>query len=136
MKAEIAEQWATALESGEFKQTKGCLFDGTGYCCLGVLCKLAGKEFKKIEDADEDDISRFGIETDQYKTFGRPYQHFEQSVLPDEVVEWAGLRTVEGSYRINDLEEEIWDDLTQENDQNGKNFKEIAEIIRKNVNSL
>lgn len=35
-------QWADALESGEYEQTKYCLRNGTGYCCLGVACDISG----------------------------------------------------------------------------------------------
>lgn len=38
-------KWTTELKSGEFKQAKGVLFDGEGYCCLGVREKLEGVEF-------------------------------------------------------------------------------------------
>jgi hypothetical protein len=30
------ETWVTALESGEYDQCEGALYDGEGYCCLGV----------------------------------------------------------------------------------------------------
>jgi hypothetical protein len=38
----IKEKWINALNSGEYKQTKRCLYDGDGYCCLGVLCAITG----------------------------------------------------------------------------------------------
>jgi hypothetical protein len=36
--------WVHALRSGNFKQGRGALHDLTNgsYCCLGVLCKIAG----------------------------------------------------------------------------------------------
>jgi hypothetical protein len=37
------EAWVQALESDEYQQTKGCLKDSIGFCCLGVLCDLAVK---------------------------------------------------------------------------------------------
>lgn len=33
-----------ALESGGYTQARGRLFDGTGHCCLGVACRVAGME--------------------------------------------------------------------------------------------
>ena len=42
MDAKLKADWIAALRSGEFKQTRGRMFDGEGYCCLGVLCKVAG----------------------------------------------------------------------------------------------
>lgn len=37
-KEEILE-WTKALRSGKYNQTQGQLFDGNGYCCLGVLAE-------------------------------------------------------------------------------------------------
>lgn len=37
---EQAQQWANALRSGEYKQTKDLLQTSEGYCCLGVACRL------------------------------------------------------------------------------------------------
>ena len=30
------------MESGEYKQATHVLFDGEGYCCLGVACEVVG----------------------------------------------------------------------------------------------
>lgn len=38
-----AELWLQALESGEFKQTKSCLQDCIGHCCLGVAADVAAQ---------------------------------------------------------------------------------------------
>lgn len=43
MDAELKERWITALTDGSFKRARGKLKDGNGYCCLGVVCKLAGE---------------------------------------------------------------------------------------------
>ena len=42
-KAEVVK-WVEALESGEFRQTKNCLFDGTGHDAMGVGCRALGIE--------------------------------------------------------------------------------------------
>lgn len=34
-------QWIKALLGGEFKQTDGYLKRSSGYCCLGVACKIS-----------------------------------------------------------------------------------------------
>lgn len=44
MDQKIKSDWVQALRSGEYKQCKGTLHDGDGYCCLGVLLKVAGVE--------------------------------------------------------------------------------------------
>lgn len=54
MKVNIKElkKWIAALDSGEYKQTRGYLQDEVGYCCLGVACKvlipLTRQEFKGL----------------------------------------------------------------------------------------
>ena len=50
MKEDIAKKWVKALRSGKYKQCQKRLYDGEGYCCLGVLCKILGKEFKLMEN--------------------------------------------------------------------------------------
>jgi hypothetical protein len=34
------ETWVTALESGEYPQCERALYNGEGYCCLGVYAKV------------------------------------------------------------------------------------------------
>ena len=53
MDQEIKQKWVKALRSGEYTQTKGCLYNGvSGYCCLGVLCDImkVSNFGPKIED--------------------------------------------------------------------------------------
>ncbi len=47
----------------------------------------------------------------------------EEGFLPNEVLTWSGINTAEGQYNISNC-------LTVDND-NGKSFKEIADIIEK-----
>jgi hypothetical protein len=44
MDAQLKSKWVRALRSGKFKQCRDVLFDSKsgGYCCLGVLTKVAG----------------------------------------------------------------------------------------------
>jgi hypothetical protein len=42
IKLPTIEEWACALESGEYKQGRGYLQSGDEFCCLGVHAKLAG----------------------------------------------------------------------------------------------
>lgn len=42
MDAAIKQKWVTALRSGDYLQARGALRKGKdGYCCLGVLCRVA-----------------------------------------------------------------------------------------------
>lgn len=52
----VKVKWTEALDGGKFPQCTGHLFDGRGYCCLGVLGKVDGGAFLPImEDDDEAD---------------------------------------------------------------------------------
>jgi hypothetical protein len=42
MNRELRDKWVAALRSGEYKQARGWLSHKGGYCCLGVLCDVAG----------------------------------------------------------------------------------------------
>jgi len=80
MKQEIMKRWVDRLRSGQVKQGRNSLRRGNGArCCLGVLCDIA------VEDGvvewkydDEDTAWEVGA--------GNNY-----AVLPEEVVEWAGM---------------------------------------------
>ncbi len=39
---EFQSKWLEALESGEYKQGAGALFNNDLYCCLGVACAVLG----------------------------------------------------------------------------------------------
>jgi hypothetical protein len=46
MKQALLDRWLEALESGKYKQGKVLLGnEADGYCCLGVLCVVAGVEY-------------------------------------------------------------------------------------------
>lgn len=121
MNPEIKEQWIEALLSGEYKQGKHSLrsFDDM-FCCLGVLCDLAVKA---------------GVIPEPEEAFDTCYSYLGScSALPEAVVEWAGMKNGlkgdraahvgYGSYGRHGV-------LSLDNDT-GKTFEEIAEIIRKN----
>jgi hypothetical protein len=44
MDAKLKAAWMKALRSGEYEQGRQRLRRGNDYCCLGVLCKVAGLE--------------------------------------------------------------------------------------------
>lgn len=45
-KINLVKKWIVALRSGEYKQGRDTLVIGDRYCCLGVLCDIAQKEFR------------------------------------------------------------------------------------------
>lgn len=85
MKKQIRDQWADALESGEYEQATGALVLDGAYCCLGVLCELAIKDgvedIRRVED-------QFQITSDEYP--GEWLDH-DDGDLPEPVMKWAGL---------------------------------------------
>ena len=47
----LKKQWLTALRSGDYKQTRGTLKSGEGYCCLGVLVNLLPEDINIKREA-------------------------------------------------------------------------------------
>jgi hypothetical protein len=58
MDAVLKQKWVEALRSGKFEQGTGHLTNKGCYCCLGVLCTVAGATWTDIE-IDEDDGDGF-----------------------------------------------------------------------------
>ena len=106
MNREIAELWVKDLRSNP-PQTRLKLFDGKGYCCLGRLCLLAG-----LTPYEED--RRFFFSTND-------------ATLPNKVLKWAGMRDEVGHYKDTSLAEQ---------NDSGKTFAEIADIIEAHVDEL
>src|SRR5262245_7943484 len=44
---ENAKKWVEALRSGKYKQCQNQMFDGDGYCCLGVAQLVVGLEVRQ-----------------------------------------------------------------------------------------
>lgn len=107
---EVIELWCDALESGKYKQGTGKLCDKhKKYCCLGVLCEVYQENVGRLNKVFETDRYRYNETT---------------STLPDVVREWANLKSYGGTYLNRSL--------IEDNDKLGKNFKQIAQIIRNN----
>lgn len=123
---ENAKQWIRALRSGKYKQTRGALHKGEGFCCLGVACDLA------VQAGVVRTVKKDGMEV------GVAYDGLEVkatydgciAVLPPRVMKWLRLRTPNGMSRSLALPS-----LTKMNDQ-GKSFSEIADFIEQHPNEL
>lgn len=111
MNAEIKKRWVEALRSGQYKQIKGGLTDGRGFCCLGVLCNLHALEV--------------GVMWERHSDYGRPSYAKEIYSLPLVVREWAGLHSSDPQVSRHTLAR--W------NDHKGASFKEIADLIEKRL---
>lgn len=115
----FAEKWLTDLRSGKFKQAKGSLFNGEGYCCLGVACITAGY-------TNEDLRNRTGTGYSSIITFNDNRTDDVYSLaknlsdIPEEI---------KGRADKNDLVLL----LTDMNDHGEKSFEDIANWIEENV---
>ena len=110
MNEQVKQKWLSALRSGDYKQTQLHLHTDDGFCCLGVLCDLYGKENDvewKLVDA--------GIYYEFQDKTGR---------MPLSVVEWAG---------VEDCNPYICGrSLATLNDM-GSTFNEIADLIEEHL---
>ena len=109
---EFKNKWTAALRSGEFPQAKASLYDGKGFCCLGVACVVAGIAREDILEGTIPFAGRSGF-----------------NKLPDEL-KWdnADLGNVKAA-SINDTITK----LAGMNDQFNKSFAEIADFIDENL---
>jgi len=81
MKPEIKAKWLEELRGGEYKQSRRTLRNSEGYCCMGVLVDIYIKETGK-GSWNSDYLGNYVFEGDSMS---------EEAVLPQEVMEWAGL---------------------------------------------
>jgi hypothetical protein len=96
------KKWIEALDSGEYKQTRGILQNVNGYCCLGVACRVLIPENNLRKNGD----MLYGVIPD--------YQPSSPDWLMD----------------INaDFERKTLKDLTALNDHYGFTFSEIATCL-------
>lgn len=115
MKTEIAKKWIAALRSGEYRQAKGRLRDGSSFCCLGVLCNVHAQEFPDIAKRQRQTNAYIGAE----------------KVPPEEVMEWSGLNERNPVVRFWEMERS----LAELNDE-GESFETIADLIEENARDL
>lgn len=125
MDKKIKKRWLKALRSGKYEQYIGALhLKGDGYCCLGVLCDILRKDFPGLE-WEETDFCPEGPGTPPiYSIFG------EDAILPEEILQHAGLGAENSMVSITNKNDSHPFDLTELNDD-GRTFEEIADIIEK-----
>lgn len=113
---ENQKAWVAALRSGEFRHGKYTLQNGDCYCCLGVLCVVAEKHGVKV--------NKF---SDGWLVGSSLYSQAQ-------VRGWVGMATHNGAIldplRCRNMY------LTELNDNDGKSFAQIADIIEQNAESL
>lgn len=118
MNPKVKEIWLDRLESGDNYQITSKLGnpDG-GRCCLGVLCDIA---------VEEGVINPPDIVGGEYLKYGD-----QLAVLPQVVMDWAGLEYNNGGFATDpDKNPDYMDDALSYQNDIGKTFPEIAQIIR------
>lgn len=111
MNPKLKKKWLTALRSGKYRRGQAQLKSGNHYCCLGVLCEVAGRKF----DGDE--------------TF-----------LPKSIADLAGVnaRTQEVLASINDGDYDVdqkgqYGAIKRYRENRGAPFSSIADFIEENL---
>jgi hypothetical protein len=107
---ENQKEWVAALRSGEYKQGRRVLHHGDNFCCLGVGCDLAIKAGVKLE------VSTIPGEPTRYGG--------DRNYTPKEVMEWLGLASKDGVYRIG-----VGSSSLASMNDDGKSFSQIADVI-------
>jgi hypothetical protein len=122
MKEEIKKRWVQALCSGKYKRGEGSLynFDTGAHCALGVLCELAVEDgVTERRDSPHGGPSFYGKD-----------RNGSDSILPREVMEWAGVDSPSPTVSYADEsngETNFWT-VSEMNDM-GASFEYIAEKI-------
>ena len=124
MNKEIKDKWLAALRSGEYKQCRGRLKKGNknkSFCCLGVLTDLAIKSGEVSLNWDNNLV----IDLSSY---------INMSSLNEETIEWSGANGLgdTGGFRGKNNDYIV---LAAKNDR-GASFKQIANIIEKNIEGI
>lgn len=119
MNPRVKELWLDRLENGDNYQITSKLGDTDGgRCCLGVLCDIA------VED---------GIIAPPTAPHHGDFLMYdnEMAILPPKVMEWAGIEHNNGGFASDpENNPEYMDDALSFQNDCGKTFPEIAQIIR------
>jgi hypothetical protein len=130
-KALIAN-WIVALRSGYYKQVQSKLYDecADGYCCLGVLCKVAGANFEDFDTGEEDvwDDSTIKWENRPIKD-GANLALNDDELLDPDFMESIGIPDNIASHLVDMNDGNIWDETL--GDTKKYTFLEIADYIEK-----
>lgn len=130
----LLEKWLDALRSGDYKQGQYQLYNDLNdtYCCLGVLCDVAG--LRKSKDSYENS----GFVEDELFLGANIYESSlpeklnlpEELVLPIETIknlkDQDVIQTLINYYRI---ENTVSISLIELNDDEAFSFNTIADII-------
>jgi hypothetical protein len=114
MNPQIKQKWVDALRSGDYKQTQHRLHNEYGFCCLGVLCDLYGKENNVEWEINEDS--------------GKYMFQDKVGVLPFSVIKWSGI--ADSGPPGND---QMYIGTLAALNDGGSTFNEIADLIEEHL---
>lgn len=115
---ELEKKWVAALRSGEYQQTRQALYDGKGFCCLGVLCEIMERPKSLVNGTNGTYLYDFGPYTyTDDDGFDHTESFEEDGELPPPFREQIGMSL--GFMEV----------LIEMNDTDRNNFSEIAEWI-------
>jgi hypothetical protein len=111
MNAEIKVRWVEALRSGAYEQGSLYLKRGNEFCCLGVLCEVAGTAGSWRDRGDASDPAAF--------VFGGESR---DDIPPEPFLRSLGFGGKEDVRRLWEM-----------NDDEGLSFTAIADYIEKHL---
>ena len=126
----LLDAWITALRSGRYPQTQGCLRDAKGFCCLGVLEDVAGATW--VEMNEEEALDR--IDDPSLPAYCANPADDESDFLTNEGTVSLSRKYFPGLSLggvINEFGDE-WTELVNLNDERGFTFEQIADAIERN----
>lgn len=104
-----------ALRSGKYKQTQKVLFDGRGYCCLGIACRIDAQEKRKRFTCGYNERLYDGEAAILSEYMQEKLGFSDEGQLNKPVANSSGLGT--------------WNSLVELNDSARYDFKQIAQVI-------
>lgn len=139
MNPKVKKLWTDALRSGEYKQTKGCLKDENGMCCLGVLTDIYIKSGDNKTNFRWEPLtympgSNLPLSIDRHIV--RNGKESSWTDLTDTIKEWAGLdhRNPKLGINVASCENDGYtDNARPKNNIAAKSFPEIADLIEENL---
>lgn len=143
MVPEIKQKWIELLRNGNVKKTEARLCRGSRRCVMGVLGDLYIRENKSKArwDMENNKFIYFSY-VPRYMKDGTISTYLIKSphsyVLPDEVMQWAGLanwNSISGIVRIGIFDSELGvvKPISHFNDTKDMNFSELADLIEVNL---
>lgn len=120
------KKWVEALKSDKYNQTKGCLKNNEGYCCLGVYADLCGVSWHREPN---DELYYFHNPDNDYRS-----SHIDD-FLNSSMTKQLGLLDSEGSMahgKSIETDDNVYYSLAELNDSGKFSFTDIAKLIEDN----